>query len=137
MSRRGHEGAVTVPARPVIELVLDEQGCGTVDGRLVPIENPEDPQASLLAEAVRRSRSLGRPVRVRALDPERVVWHLVAHPDGTVSELGDREPGAADAALFSGSGCCPNALPTRVEASIRAHERLNVFFIEFLLEGSC
>ena len=98
MSRRGHEGAVTVPARPVIELILDAQGRGTVDGRLVAIEDPADPQASLLAEAVRRSRSLGRPVRVRALDPDRVVWHLVAHPDGTVSELGDDEPEVADAA---------------------------------------
>ena len=88
MNRRGQDGPVRVPARPVIELVLDEQGRGTVDGRLVPIEDPDDPQASLLAEAVRQAVKLSRPVRVRALDPDGV-WHLAAHPDGTVTELTD------------------------------------------------
>ena len=88
MSRRGQEAWVSVPARPVIEVVLDEQGRGTVDGRPVPIDDPEDPQASLLAEAVRQAEKLSRPVRVRALDPDGV-WHLVAHPDGTVTEQDD------------------------------------------------
>src|SRR5512139_1907217 len=83
MTRRGQEGSVSVPARPVIEIMLDEHGRGSVDGRPVPIDDPDDPQASLLAEAVRQAAKLSRPVRVRALDPDGV-WHLAAHPDGTV-----------------------------------------------------
>jgi hypothetical protein len=105
MIRRGQDAWISVPPRPVIELVLDDQGRGTVNGRQVPIEAPEDPQASLLAEAVRQAVELSRPVRVRAADPDGV-WHLIAHPDGTVSELSDdaTDPGATDPGADTGTG---------------------------------
>jgi len=102
MSRPGQGGSVSVPARPVVELVLDDQGRGTVDGRPVSIDDPDDPQASLLAEAVRQAVKLSRPVRVRALDPDGV-WHLVAHPDGAVTELpGDAAASPPDDPLDTG-----------------------------------
>src|SRR5512142_1128871 len=98
------ERNASVATGPVVEVVLDEFGHGSVDGTRVPALDPADPRGTLLAEVTRRAATLGRPLRVRALDPDGV-WHLVAHTDGSVTEQ--------DAADDAHSACEPPAASHR------------------------
>lgn len=86
MSPRERDAAPAPPAAPVLQLVLDASGRASVDGRPLDLPEDTDPQAGLLAAATRCAADLGRPLRVRAVDPAGT-WHLVAYPDGEVSEL--------------------------------------------------
>jgi hypothetical protein len=78
--------SAAIPDRPCIDVVLRRDGSGTVNGRKIAINPGADARGTLMTEACRFAVTLGRPVRVRALDPDGV-WHLAAHPDGTVSVL--------------------------------------------------
>ena len=81
----------SVPDRPLVTVVLNADGTGSVNGRPVTIPSRADARAVLLTEACRFAATLGRPVRVTAHDPDGL-WDLVAHPDGSVTASG-RAPG--------------------------------------------
>lgn len=83
-----------VPERPVVVLVLRADGSGTVNGQDVDMPVGSDPHDVLMTEACRVAATLGRPVRVTALDPT-TEWRLVAHPDGAVTAMGDGRPRTA------------------------------------------
>ncbi|MFE9685389.1 hypothetical protein [Streptomyces sp. NPDC006285] len=88
-----HESA-DVPAWPVYDLTVHEDGRVLVSGPLVPVSG-HGTRASALDVVVRVAAGLGRAVRATATEPGGSVWRLIVSPEGEVSEVPDGGPRTA------------------------------------------
>jgi len=83
MTAQNRQTVEQVPDWPVLDIVVDAEGHGSINGKTVVAAGEDAARNELLAEATRCAGVIGRPLRVRALDP-RGEWHLIAYPDGAV-----------------------------------------------------
>jgi hypothetical protein len=88
MNSQDRQTMEQVPDWPVLEIVVDAHGHGSINGKSVVAASEDAARNELLAEATRCAGVVGRPLRVKALDP-RGVWHLIAHPDGAVTAVAE------------------------------------------------
>jgi hypothetical protein len=80
-----HEAA-DVPAWPVYDLTVHEDGRVLVSGPLVPTSEHAT-RTSALEVIAGVADGLGRPVRATASEPGGAVWRLIVSPGGEVSEV--------------------------------------------------
>jgi hypothetical protein len=87
----GEDPYAGIPERPVVRLVLRDDGSGTVNGQVVAVPPNADRHRVLMTRACRIAATLGHPVRVTARDAT-TAWELIAHPDGGVTPVGRGRP---------------------------------------------
>ncbi|MYS87385.1 hypothetical protein [Embleya scabrispora] len=81
-----------VPAWPVVLIALSADRTVEIDGRPVPVDPGRDPREVALAVATDTARSLGRAVRVRAVEPDGTTFPLIVDPQGNVVQGGEPVP---------------------------------------------
>jgi hypothetical protein len=81
----------TVPAWPLVTIVLTEEGKAFVNDTPVSQRDGVDPRAAAVAAAAEHIAQLGlaRPVRANATEPDGTIWPLLIHPDGTATAAGE------------------------------------------------
>ncbi|MEU2717793.1 hypothetical protein [Streptomyces sp. NPDC007205] len=81
----------SVPAWPLITIVMTQDGTVLVNDVAVPVPAGADPRAAGVAAAAEHVTRLGlaRPVRANATEPDGTVWPLLIHPDGTATPNGN------------------------------------------------
>jgi hypothetical protein len=82
----------SVPAWPVVSIVVSEHDRPLVEGVAVPVPAGVDPHAAAVAAAARRAVDLGRPVRATATGPDEITWPLIIYPDGSAHAAGEPTP---------------------------------------------
>ncbi|MFF7245491.1 hypothetical protein ACFZBU_16480 [Embleya sp. NPDC008237] len=81
-----------VPAWPVVLITLSADRTLEIDGVYVPVDPGRDPRDVALAVAAETARSLGRAVRVQAVEPDGTTFPLIVDPQGNVAQAGDPVP---------------------------------------------
>ncbi|GAA4788382.1 hypothetical protein GCM10023220_11130 [Streptomyces ziwulingensis] len=82
------QDAADVPAWPVYDLTVHEDGRVLVSGPLVPTSGHAT-RAAALDVVAHVAAGLGRAVRATAAEPGGAVWRLIVSPEGEVSEVPD------------------------------------------------
>lgn len=85
----------TVPAWPVVSIELSIDDTVHVDGVRVPVPPGAHPRAVALEVAAATARSLGRPVRAVAKEPDGTAFPLIVAQDGAVSASDNPVPPAS------------------------------------------
>ncbi|MFI6580952.1 hypothetical protein [Embleya sp. NPDC050493] len=91
-----------VPAWPVVSIELSIDDTVHVDGEWIPVPPGAYPRAVALEKAAATARSLGRPVRAEAREPDGVIFPLIVAPDGTVSASDSPLPPPSKRRLLTG-----------------------------------
>ncbi|MET7299637.1 hypothetical protein [Embleya sp. NPDC005575] len=78
-----------VPAWPVVLIALGADRTVEIDGLPVPVNPGRDPRDVALAVAAETARTLGRAVRVQAVEPDGTTFPLIVDPRGNVVQAGD------------------------------------------------
>ena len=109
------------PAWPKVSVLVHPDGHGevTVNGTSHPVvaDDVDEARTAVLASVATTATSIGRPVRVEAVDPTGT-WQLVVHPDGRVEPV----PGAATArrSPWRRRSAVPRPAPPTTAASVTA-----------------
>lgn len=103
-----------VPSYPVVDVDLRADGSAHVniagDHTDLPPGDLPATRAAVIAIAQQVAAALGRPVRMRAADPQGI-WHNAVHPDGTVTEAGPQPAGRVRAASTTRRAPRTGAIP--------------------------